>query len=73
MHILAIGCQNLGTLNRRVPEVLRTFKKASEYDQVIKQSHTADQPTQREEAPQDTNSHKTLGRQYKKSNQASRL
>ena len=31
-------------------------KKASEYDQEIPQSHTADQHTHREEAPQNTDS-----------------
>ena len=43
-----------------------SVKKASEYDQEIPQSHTADQPTApREEEPQKTNSHKTSGRQLK--------
>ena len=46
-------------------------KKASEYDQEIPQSHTADQPTHREEAPQNTDCHKTSGMQLKQSNQFS--
>ena len=46
-------------------------KKANEYDQEIPQSHTADQPTHREEAPQNTDCYKTPGRQLKQSNQFS--
>ena len=40
------------------------IKKVSEYDQEIPQSHTADQPTHREEESQNTNSHKTSERQF---------
>ena len=32
-------------------------KKVSEYDQVIPQSHTADQPTDSEEEPQNSKNH----------------
>ena len=41
------------------------------YDQDIRQSHTAEQPTDREEEPQNTDRHKTPGRQLKQSNQLS--
>ena len=51
--------------------VLKHTKEASEYDQEIPQLQTADQPMAREEEPQDTDCHKTPGRQLKLSNHLS--
>ena len=42
---------------------VKSMQKVSEYDQVIPQSHTADQPTAREEEPQNIYSNNTTVRQ----------
>ena len=39
--------------------------KTCDYDQEMPQSHLQTKPWHREEEPQNTNSHKTLGRQFK--------
>ena len=42
---------------------VKSMQKVSEYAQVIPQSHTADQPTAREEEPQNIYSNNTAVRQ----------
>ena len=51
-------------------QIKSSYQKVSEYDQEIPHSINAAKPMHREEESQNTNCHKTSGRQLKLSNQA---